>query len=51
MDTVGIQTVFLVLIMVVTISFMAEEAVLKTVDMCYVRSSFRLEAVELMTHI
>src|SRR6267142_4359508 len=49
--TVGFQIVLLVLVMVPTISFVTEETVLKTVHMSYVRSSFRLEAVELVARI
>jgi len=48
---VGIQTIFLVLVVVMTIVFVTEEAVLKTVDVCYMCLSSRLEAVELVTHI
>ena len=51
MDAVGIQTIFLVLVMVMTIFLVAEEAVLKTVYVCYVHSSSGLEAVELVTCI
>jgi len=49
--TVGFQIVLLVLVVVPTISFVAEEAVLKTVDVCYVCSSSGLEAVKLVTCI
>ena len=49
--TVGFQIILLVLVVVLTISFVTEEAVLKTVHVGYVRSSSRPEAVELVTCI
>jgi len=48
---VGIQTVFLILVVVVTIVLVTEEAVLETVDVCDVHSSSGPEAVELVTRV
>jgi len=49
--TMEFQIVLLVLVVVPTISFVAEETVLKAVYMCYVHLGSRQEAVELVARI
>jgi len=50
-DAVGIQTVFLILVVITAIVLVAEEVVLKTVHVCYVCPSSWFEAVELVAHV
>jgi len=45
---VGFQFVFLDFVVIMTVSLMAEEAVLEAVDMCHVYPNSRLELMKLV---